>query len=146
MYYLGRTQRREDDMAKTKDGTKKTDKPKVKIPKEIAGFKVPKELRKKGEALIERANSPEGRQAIASGLAMVGGLVAANAARKAEAKASETAKPAAASPEAPQSEASKAETKPETPKPGTPGINPQQMADQIGAAADMLLGRIFAKR
>lgn len=130
-------------MAKTKAGTKagtKADKngakPKMKIPKEFAGFKVPKDLRKKGEALIERANSPEGRQAIASGLAMVGGLVAANAARKqAEAAAKPAPKPAEAKPDA----ATAAE-------PGKPGINPQQMADQIGAAADMLLGRIFAKR
>jgi len=132
----------------------KTDgaKSKVKIPKEIAGFKVPKELRKKGDALIEKANSPEGRQAIASGLAMVGGLVAANAARKqAEAAAAAAAaKPEAAKPEAAKPEAAKADPqpdpKPETAKPGTPGINPQQMADQIGAAADLLLGRIFAKR
>jgi len=115
---------------------------KLRLPKEIAGFKLPKELRKSGDALIEKANSPEGRQAIASGLAMVGGLVAANAARKADAKATETAKPEAARPEAAKPDA----PKPETAKPGTPGINPQQMADQIGAAADMLLGRIFAKR
>lgn len=144
-------------MAKTKDGTKKADgKSKVKIPKEIAGFKVPKELRKKGEALIEKADSPEGRQAIASGLAMVGGLVAANAARK----QAESAKAAEATPE-PKPEAAKPESsKPEAAKPsatsertdtgpsapGKPGINPQQMADQIGAAADLLLGRIFAKR
>lgn len=144
-------------MAKTKAETKngaKADggKPKVKIPKEIAGFKVPKELRKKGEALIERANSPEGRQAIASGLAMVGGLVAANAARKqAEAakpapEAKAEAKPEAAKPEAARPDAAGAEAKPDAAKPGTPGINPQQVADQIGAAADMLLGRIFAKR
>ncbi|WP_380785048.1 hypothetical protein [Sphingomonas sp. R86521] len=137
-------------MAKTKAGTKKPDgaKPKMKIPKEIAGFKVPKDLRKKGEALIERANSPEGRQAIASGLAMVGGLVAANAARKqaesakaAEAKAGP--KPEAAKPEAATSSAQAGAGPTE---PGKPGINPQQMADQIGAAADLLLGRIFAKR
>lgn len=132
-------------MAKTKAGTKKPDgaKAKMKIPKEIAGFKVPKDLRKKGEALIERANSPEGRQAIASGLAMVGGLVAANAARK----QAESAKAAEAKPE-PKPDAgttsAKADTGPTAP--GKPGINPQQMADQIGAAADLLLGRIFAKR
>jgi hypothetical protein len=125
-------------MAKTKKpGTK----PKMKIPKEIAGFKVPKELRKKGEALIERANSPEGRQAIASGLAMVGGLVAANAARKqAEAAAKPEPKPAEPKPEAAKADAAKPDA------PGKAGIDPQQMADQIGAAADMLLGRIFAKR
>lgn len=122
----------------------KTDgaKSKMKIPKEIAGFKVPKDLRKKGDALIEKANSPEGRQAIASGLAMVGGLVAANAARK---QAEAAAATAAAKPEAAKADP-QPEPKPETAKPGTPGINPQQMADQIGAAADLLLGRIFAKR
>jgi len=122
----------------------KTDgaKSKMKIPKEIAGFKVPKDLRKKGDALIEKANSPEGRQAIASGLAMVGGLVAANAARK---QAEAAAAAAAAKPEAAKADP-QPEPKPETAKPGTPGINPQEMADQIGAAADLLLGRIFAKR
>ncbi len=122
----------------------KTDgaKSKMKIPKEIAGFKVPKDLRKKGDALIEKANSPEGRQAIASGLAMVGGLVAANAARK---QAEAAAATAAAKPEAAKADP-QPEPKPETAKPGTPGIIPQQMADQIGAAADLLLGRIFAKR
>ncbi|MEG3163055.1 hypothetical protein U1701_00435 [Sphingomonas sp. PB2P19] len=127
-------------MAKAKTGAKKADgaKPKVKIPKEFAGFKVPKELRKKGEALIERANTPEGRQAIASGLAMVGGLVAANAARKqGEAAKAAEVKPDAAKPDA---------AKPDARAPGAPGINPQQMADQIGAAADLLIGRIFAKR
>jgi hypothetical protein len=123
--------------AGTKAGTKNGTKPKVKIPKEIAGFKVPKELRKKGEALIERANSPEGRQAIASGLAMVGGLVAANAARKQAEAARPEPKPAEAKPEAAKAPAA---------EPSKPVINPQQMADQIGAAADMLLGRIFAKR
>lgn len=141
-------------MAKTKAGSKsgtKADgaKPKVKIPKEIAGFKVPKELRKKGEALIERANSPEGRQAIASGLAMVGGLVAANAARKQAEAAKAEPKPAAAEEKPAEADPKAAEAGPapeDAPKPGKPGIDPQQMADQIGAAADMLLGRIFAKR
>jgi hypothetical protein len=130
-------------MAKTKAGTKNGAKPKMKIPKAIGGFKVPKELRKKGEALIERANSPEGRQAIASGLAMVGGLVAANAARKQTEAATKAAQgrpdgqPDAAKPDA---------AKPASAAPGAPGINPQQMADQIGAAADLLIGRIFARR
>lgn len=131
-------------MAKTKAGTKKADgKPKMKIPKEIAGFKVPKDLRKKGEALIERANSPEGRQAIASGLAMVGGLVAANAARKQAESAKAAEAKAAPKPDAGTTSA-QADGGPTAP--GKPGINPQQMADQIGAAADLLLGRIFAKR
>ncbi len=113
---------------------------KLRLPKEIAGFKLPKELRKSGDALIEKANSPEGRQAIASGLAMVGGLVAANAARK---QAAAAATPA---PEATKPEPAAAKTAEAPPAPGKPGIDPQHISDQIGAAADMLLGRIFAKR
>lgn len=44
------------------------------IPKEVLGLKVPKELRRAGEGLIgavlEKAQSPEGRQAIAGTLSM----------------------------------------------------------------------------
>jgi len=113
---------------------------KLRLPKEIAGFKLPKELRKSGDALIEKANSPEGRQAIASGLAMVGGLVAANAARK-QAAAAATPAPEATKPEPAAAKPAEAAS-----APGKPGIDPQHISDQIGAAADMLLGRIFAKR
>ncbi len=113
---------------------------KLRLPKEIAGFKLPKELRKSGDALIEKANSPEGRQAIASGLAMVGGLVAANAARK-QAAAAATPAPEATKPESATAKPAEAAS-----APGKPGIDPQHISDQIGAAADMLLGRIFAKR
>ena len=113
---------------------------KLRLPKEIAGFKLPKELRKSGDALIEKANSPEGRQAIASGLAMVGGLVAANAARK-QAAAAATPPPEPTKPEPAAAKPAEAAS-----APGKPGIDPQHISDQIGAAADMLLGRIFAKR
>lgn len=41
----------------------------VKIPKEIAGIKIPKKLRKKGETIIEAAQSPIGREVMLSGLA-----------------------------------------------------------------------------
>lgn len=50
-------------------GKKKDAKKGVKIPKEIAGVKLPKDLRKKGEAIIEAAQSPVGREVILSGLA-----------------------------------------------------------------------------
>ncbi|MGH6614982.1 hypothetical protein [Sphingomonas sp.] len=60
----------------------------TKLPKQIAGIKVPKELRKSGAALLEKANSPVGREMIAAGIAAVvtaaarsraGGKVAAKA-------------------------------------------------------------------
>lgn len=54
-------------MAK-KDKDRTSAKPKKgKIPKEIAGIKIPRELRKTGEALIATANSPAGRSLLISG-------------------------------------------------------------------------------
>lgn len=50
-------------------GNKKGAKKGMKIPKEIAGIKVPKKLRKKGEAIIDAAQSPIGREVMLSGLA-----------------------------------------------------------------------------
>lgn len=53
------------------------------IPKEIGGVKVPKEARRAGEALIDKASSPAGRQALATGLAVAASMAAAAAARQA---------------------------------------------------------------
>ena len=41
-----------------------------KIPKSIGGVKLSKTMRKSGEALIAKAQTPQGRQVIAAGLAM----------------------------------------------------------------------------
>lgn len=105
---------------------KKT-KAKFKMPKDIGGFKVPKDLRKTGEAIIEKANSPEGRQVIAAGLAMA--TTAAVAAMERQ-KAKKPAEP-----------------EPAAQKPGDPGTqSPQAVADAIGQAAEMMLGRFFGKK
>lgn len=62
-----------------------------KLPKEVLGVKVPKELRKAGERLIEHAQGPAGRQAIAGALtAMAGAAVSAALARGAAAAAAPT--------------------------------------------------------
>lgn len=50
---------------------------KGKLPKEIAGIKIPKELRKTGEALIATANSPIARDLMMSGAAAMMATVAA---------------------------------------------------------------------
>lgn len=42
-----------------------------KLPKQIAGIKIPKELRKSGEALIATAASPVGRELLRAGVAAV---------------------------------------------------------------------------
>ena len=65
-------------------------KKKGKLPKEVLGVKVPKELRKAGEKLIEQAQGPAGRQAIAGALTAVAGAMA-TAAMTRGARASEQA-------------------------------------------------------
>lgn len=103
----------------------KAGKKKGRLPKEVLGVKVPKELRKAGERVLEQANSPQGREMIAAGLTM-----AATAAVAALAK--DRAKPQAAAAE-PAQGAQK-----------TP--DPQALADALGHAAEAVLGRVFGKR
>lgn len=104
---------------------------KGKLPKRVAGVKIPKQWRKGGEALIAQAQSPEGRAAIAKGVSVVAGAAAAMA-QAAAAKNPATAKQPAA------------ETDQKPAQPGTG--NPDALADAIGAAADAVLGRLFAKK
>jgi len=51
----------------------------AKLPKKIAGVKIPKKLRKSGGKLIEVANTPAGRELIAAGLVAAGTALAAKA-------------------------------------------------------------------
>ncbi|MES2056636.1 MAG: hypothetical protein V4564_11925 [Pseudomonadota bacterium] len=75
-------------MAK-KDKSAKTAKA-AKLPKRIAGIKVPKELRKSGAALLEKANSPIGREVIAAGItAVVAAAARSRAGSKVAAKAAD---------------------------------------------------------
>lgn len=78
----------------------KKKKAKLKIPKEIAGVKVPKELRKKAKVAIALAESPVARELLAAGLTAVAAALAAKEASpdassggKAEAPRADAAKP-----------------------------------------------------
>lgn len=63
------------------------DRPKPsRIPKEIGGVKIPKSIRKRGEAAIEMAKSQHGRELIATGLIAAGTAIAAKAMSKAVGK------------------------------------------------------------
>ena len=102
--------------------SKKDGKKGKRIPKRIGGLKIPKELRHAGEALLDKANSPAGREIIATGLTMAAAAASA-AARKQHAEA------------------------PRATKPGEPGtIDPQRVADAVGDMADAVLERIFRPR
>ena len=110
-----------DKKNKRQTGTVKS----PKIPKRIAGVKLPKELRKSGNLLLETASRSVGREILVSGLMAV---IAGAAARR----------PAAASP-----------TQPVAPPAPASTIDPQeagaraarQVIDMIGGAATAALAR-----
>ena len=110
-------------MGKKKDGARKA---KV-IPKRIAGVKLPKELRRQGEALIERVTSAEGQASLARGLTMAAGLAQLAAART---------RTAAPRPEAAANDAAAAPV---------PPLDPAKVADAVGTVAEVVLGRLFKK-
>jgi hypothetical protein len=100
-----------------------------KIPKEIGGVKLPKELRRKGEALIAKAATPEGRAAIAKGLTVAATLatLAVERGKKTAPKPQPAANPAndAAPP---------------------PPLDPDKVAEAVSTVADAVLGRLFGGR
>ncbi|HET9427486.1 MAG TPA: hypothetical protein VFO69_03920 [Allosphingosinicella sp.] len=58
---------------------KSKSKAKLKLPKEVAGVKVPKGLRKQAKKLLEIIDSPAGRELAAAGLTLAAGSLAAKA-------------------------------------------------------------------
>lgn len=101
---------------------KKDGKKAKRIPKRIGGLKIPKELRHAGEALLDKANSPAGREIIAAGLTMAAAAASA-AARKQRTEAHRATRP------------------------GDPGtVDPQRVAEAVGDMADIVLDRIFRPR
>ena len=97
---------------------------KGRLPKNVLGVKLPKELRKAGDRLIEQASSPQGRQAIAGALTMAAAAATAAVARGRE-KAPDAAEPAQGTQRAP---------------------DPQAVAEVVGKAAEAVLGRLFGGR
>jgi hypothetical protein len=115
-------------------------KKKKRIPKTIGGVKLPKELRRAGEAIIDQAittvNSPQGKAMIATGLSMA----AAAAMKAAEAKAAGPKETGAKATEKP---APANDAKADAPRqPGASGID----GDAIGQAVEQVLGRLFGRR
>lgn len=105
------------------------EKKKKRIPKTVAGVKVPKELRKAGEKLLDHAQRPETQAKIAGVLTMAAGAVAAAAAKK-------RAEQATAAPQEPREDARATRT----------GADPQVVADAIGQAAEQVLSKLFGRR
>ena len=105
-----------------KDGAK-DGKKRIKVPKEIAGVKLPKELRRSAEALIEEARKPETIALLASGVAAIAGAAAA-------AKAAKHGAP------------------PARPAPGVPGTRPESseaIADALANAARAVMQGVLKR-
>ncbi len=119
-------------MAKKDKKDTKTAKPKKgKLPKEIAGIKIPKELRKTGEALIATANSPAGRSMLISGATAVMATMAARM-RSAGQPGSTPHAAAPAPPAAPRA--------PETNDNGQPGYDPEAAGAQVARRIIEVIG------
>lgn len=129
-----------------KSGDKKKAKT-AKLPKEVMGIRLPKEVRAIGGAVLERANSPEGREMLAAGLTMAAAAASAAVARgraKREAAAAPVppVAPAPAGPDAPP-----APPAPPTPPQGTQADpDPAAMLAMVGTVAESVLGKLFSKK
>lgn len=119
------------------------DKKKRRIPKEIAGVKVPKELRQTGEAIIDtvltRANSPEGKAMIAGGLSMAATALMAAAERQ-------RTKPRAPEPEPEPATASSGNANDPAAEPGQPGTQADRVGEAVHDVVDKLLANVFGRR
>lgn len=136
-------------MAKDSKAGSNAGKGKGRIPKRIGGVKVPKELRRTGEALLDqggalldKANTPAGREMIAAGLSMAAAAASAAITRTNAAREGERQPPAAPIPPVPP----EAPVPPVPPREGQRTPEAQVIADALGQAAEQVLGRLFGKR
>lgn len=105
---------------------------KAKLPKRIGGVKLTKELRKAGGTVLEKLNTPLGRELIAAGLSMAAAAATAAARREREKRADAAATPKPAPEKAPANDA----------KPAAPA-DPHEIGVALGNLAQDVLGKLF---
>ena len=104
-----------------------------KIPKKVAGMKIPKALRKSGAKLLEQANTPKGREVIASGLAMVAAVAASRAKARHDAAPPSTGTPTPA--ECGEGTSSARAT-----------VDPGEIVDALSAAAGAFVNGLMGRK
>lgn len=118
---------------------------KAKLPKEVLGIRLPKEVREVGGALLEKAQSPQGREMLAAGLTMAAAAASAAVANGRAKRAAAAERPVPPVPPVPP----KPGDAPEPPTPPVPPQgtqmqpDPQAIAAAVGKAAEAMLGRLF---
>lgn len=118
---------------------------KTKLPKEVMGIRLSKEVREVGGALLDKANSPQGREMMVAGLTMAAAAATAAVAKgraKRETAASPTPANAAMSPDT-----AERSTSPDAGAQGTQKQpDPQVIVDAVSKAAEAMLGRLFGAK
>jgi uncharacterized membrane protein len=116
----------------------------AKIPKRIAGVKVKKQLRKRGNELLALADTPQGRETIATGLTMAA-AAASIALRKHRDPAPEAAtpepKPAAPTPAEPVAEPTPTAT--DAPTSQTAPLDPDKIVAAVGQTIEAAMTRFM---
>lgn len=111
-------------------------KTKPKIPKRIAGVKLNKQLRKRGNELLELADTPHGRQTIAMGLSMAAAGLSVALKKRGATGATPTDPP-----EAPASPIIDAAID-DTPHPAPP-LDPEKIVAAVSQTIDAAMARFF---
>ncbi|KQN25077.1 hypothetical protein ASE86_02085 [Sphingomonas sp. Leaf33] len=120
---------------------------KGKLPKTIAGVKLPKTVRKPAEKLIAKAQTPEGRRMLAAGFA----IAASALATRSTPKPHDTPPPRPPEPPVPPvaPDAPPPPSTPPTPPPdgmGQGAVDPHAIADAVGKAASAFIDGFFNRR
>ena len=127
---------------------------KTKIPKRIAGVKLNKKLRKRGNELLALADTPQGRETIAMGLSMAA-AAASVALRKRSDPGCAPAAPHAAQdvagrPAPPPTPNPPTPTPPppsgDRPAPPMPPIDADKIIAAVGQTLETAMGKFFAKQ
>ncbi|WP_287979360.1 hypothetical protein [Sphingomonas sp.] len=124
---------------------------KTKLPKEVMGIRLPKDVREIGGAVLEKANTPQGREMLAAGLTMAAAAASAAVAKgraKRDAAPSQAAQPQPVPPES----AADGAVPPSPPPPPAPprgtdrDPDPAAMLAMVGTVAETVLGKLIAKK
>ena len=146
-----------DKKAKKAEKAEKVGKAKkTKLPKEVMGIRLPKEVREFGGAVLEKAYPPQGREMLAAGLTMAAAAASAAVAKGRAKRDAAPTQPAPLQPAQPQpvppEPAAKGAVPPSPPPPPAPprgtdrDPDPAAMLAMVGTVAETVLGKLFAKK
>jgi hypothetical protein len=121
---------------------------KKRIPKTIAGVKLPKELRRAGEKVIDQVQRPETQAALAGALSLAAGAIATAAKSRTAHPPEPPVPPVPPAPPVPPvpPHAAVPPHSPEPPRPGEGGIHPDKVGEMVGEIVGGVMEKLFGDR